>query len=338
MRKVKPMIFAMAGVLSAVVVSAVVWVLRPAAAPWEATMDVRGLPSLSPIGEFVRPRVPEELSGITYVGGDSYYAVCDDGSGIWPMRIGLDRATGVITNCVIGRNVQVGGDNEGIAWNPSGKSVFVTDENAQTIREINPVSGECVGEVRIPEHQRKSRRNRGFEAQAMSPDGEFHWTANEDALPGDGDASNEKNGTVVRLTRFSRGDGAAWAADGEWAYLTDSIDGGNTRRMRSGVSDMCVLEDGTLLVLERELSKKGVDPAYRARLYAVRPERGAAFDAGRPIAKKLLFGADTGTANYEGVCSGPAMDNGDRTLIMVSDGGGADDERLYVLRMKSRSE
>ena len=105
MRKVKPMTFAMAGVLSAVVVSAVVWALRPAAAPWEATMDVRGLPSLSPIGEFVRPRVPEELSGITYVGGDSYYAVCDDGSGIWPMRIGLDRATGVITNCVIGRNV-----------------------------------------------------------------------------------------------------------------------------------------------------------------------------------------------------------------------------------------
>ena len=178
MRKVKPMSFAMAGVLSAVVVSAVVWALRPAAAPWEATMDVRGLPSLSPIGEFVRPRVPEELSGITYVGGDSYYAVCDDGSGIWPMRIGLDRATGVITNCVIGRNVQVGGDNEGIAWNPSGKSVFVTDENAQTIREINPVSGECVGEVRIPEHQRKSRRNRGFEALAMSPDGVFLCTAN----------------------------------------------------------------------------------------------------------------------------------------------------------------
>jgi len=36
--------------------------------------------------------------------------------------------------------------------------------------------------------------------------------------------------------------------------------------------------------------------------------------------------------------SGPTLDNGDRTLIMVSDGGGADDERLYVLRMKQRSE
>ncbi len=337
MKRTKQLTFTVAGVVSVVVVSAVVWALWPAA-QWEATMDVRGLPSLSPIGESVRPRVPEELSGITYVDGDSYYAICDDGSGVWPMQIGLDRATGAITNCVIGGNVRVGGDNEGIAWNPKGRSVFVTDENAQTIREINPVSGECTGEVRIPEHQRKRRRNRGLEALAMSPDGEILWTANEEALSGDGSASNAKNGTVVRLTRLSRRDGATWAADGEWAYLTDSIDGGNARRMRSGVSDMCVLEDGTLLVLERELSRKGVDPAYRSRIYAVRPELGATFDAERPIAKKLLFGADTGTSNYEGICSGPTLDNGDRTLIMVSDGGGADDERLYVLRMKQRSE
>ena len=97
-------------------------------------------------------------------------------------------------------------------------------------------------------------------------------------------------------------------------------------------------EDGTLIVLERELSRKGVDPSYRARLYAVRPSRDAAFDRDHPIAKKLLFGADTGTANYEGVCAGPTLDNGDRTLVMVSDGGEADDERLYVLRMTSSQE
>ena len=108
--------------------------------------------------------------------------------------------------------------------------------------------------------------------------------------------------------------------------------------MRSGVSDLCVLDDGTLLVLERELSRKGVDPAYRARLYAVRPDRDAAFDIKHPIAKKLHFGSDTGTANYEGVCAGPVLDNGDRTLVLVSDGGDADDERLYVLRMKEGRE
>ena len=175
-------------------------------------------------------------------------------------------------------------------------------------------------------------------ALALSPNGEFLWTANEEALSGDGDASSVEKGTVVRLTRFRRQNGAAWAHDGEWAYLTDAIGGGKTKRMRSGVSDLCVLEDGTLLVLERELSRKGVDPAYRARLYAVRPGRDLPFDVKRPIAKKLLFGADTGSANYEGVCLGPKLDNGDRTLVMVSDGGDADDERLYVLRMKEGSE
>ena len=108
--------------------------------------------------------------------------------------------------------------------------------------------------------------------------------------------------------------------------------------MRSGVSDLCALEDGTLLVLERELSRKGVAPAYRARLYAVRPTPGAPIDMERPLAKKLIFGADTGTANYEGVSLGPMLDNGDRTLVMVSDGGDADDERLYVLRMTLSQE
>ena len=318
-------------------IAAATWALWPAA-PWEAKMDVRGLPKISPIGEFVRPRVPEELSGITYVDGDSYYAVSDDGSGIWPMQIGLDRATGVITNCVMGRNVRVGGDNEGIAWDAQRRTVFVTDEKTHTIGEINPETGKLVAEVHLPDHHRKRRRNRGLEALALSPDGEFLWTANEEALSGDGDASSVEKGTVVRLTRFQRQNGAAWAHDGEWAYLTDAIGGGETKRMRSGVSDLCVLEDGTLLVLERELSRKGVDPAYRARLYAVRPGRDMPFDVERPIAKKLLFGADTGSANYEGVCLGPVLDNGDRTLVMVSDGGDADDERLYVLRMKEGSE
>ena len=108
--------------------------------------------------------------------------------------------------------------------------------------------------------------------------------------------------------------------------------------MRSGVSDLCALEDGTLLVLERELSRKGVDPAYRVRIYAVRPGRDEPFDVERPLAKKLLFDADTGSANYEGVCLGPVLDNGERVLVMVSDGGSADDERLYVLRMEQSRE
>ena len=319
------------------IIAAIAWVVWPVA-QWVATMDIHGLPEISPVGEFRRPRVPEELSGITHVDGDSYYAVSDDGSGVWQMQICIDRSSGMITNCVVGRNVRVGVDNEGVAWDPQNRTVFVTDETAHTISEINPDTGKLVAEVQLPEHQRKRRKNRGLEALALSPDGEFLWTANEEALSGDGAPSSVREGTIVRLTRFRRSGGAKWEHDGEWAYLTDSIGGGKTRRMRSGVSDLCVLEDGTLLVLERELSRKGVDPAYRARLYAVRPDIGAAFDVKRPIAKKLLFGADTGTANYEGVCQGPALDNGDRTLVLVSDGGYADDERLYVLRMASAQE
>ena len=305
------------------------WTARPD----EATMDVRGLPAIAPIGEFRRPSAPEELSGIAYVDGDRYYVVCDDGSGIWPMHIGVDRATGAITNCVVAPNVHMGGDNEGIAWDPRNQTVLVTDEKTQSIYEIDPHAGKLLSTVYLPEHRQTARKNRGLEALTLSPDGAYLWTANEEALSGDGELSDVKNGTTVRLTRFRRGKGAEWIPDGRWAYLTDAIGGGKARRMRSGVSDLCALEDGTLLVLERELSRKGVDPAYRVRLYAVRPERSEPFDARRPLAKKLLFGADTGSANYEGVCLGPVLDDGNRLLVMVSDGGDADDERLYALRM-----
>ena len=234
--------------------------------------------------------------------------------------------------------MRVGKDNEGIAWDPQSRTVFVTDEATHSICEINPETGQRMAEVLLPEHQRKSRRNRGLEALALSPDGEALWTVNEEALSGDGEPSSIEKGTTVRLTRFRRVGGAKWVHDGEWAYLTDAIGGGKTKRMRSGVSGLCAMDDGTLLVLERELSRKGIDPAYRARLYAVRPTRETTIDMERPIAKKLLFGADTGMANYEGVCQGPALDNGDRTLVMVSDGGNADDERLYVLRMTFERE
>ena len=301
---------------------------------WVATMDVRGLPEISPVGEFRRPRFPEELSGITYVEGDQYYAVCDDGSGVWHMEIGLDRNTGIVTNCVTERNVRVGEDTEGIAWNPKERTVFVADEKTQAIHEVDPATGKIVADVSLPSYHRSRRRNRGYESLTLSPDGEFLWTANEEALSGDGDPATANEGTTVRLTRFRRS-GKAWAFDGEWAYLTDTIDGERTKRMRSGVSDLCALEDGTLIVLERELSRKGVAPAYRVRLYAVRPRPSAAFDVERPVAKKLLFGADTGSANYEGVCLGPKLKNGDRTLVMVSDGGDTDDERLYSLRMST---
>ena len=320
--------------VSAGIAAAGAWLFWPTV-PWEATMDVRNLPKLTPIGEFRRPLEPEELSGITYVDGDRYYAICDDGSGIWPMQIGIDRATGMITNCVIGPNMCMGGDNEGIAWDPRGQTVFVTDEKEQAIHEVNPVSGKLVDSITLLEHRQNTRRNRGLEALTLSPDGAFLWTANEEALSGDGDLSSVRKGTTVRLTRFHRGNGTEWIQDGMWAYLTDAIGGGKTKRMRSGVSDLCALEDGTLLVLERELSRKGVDPAYRVRIYAVRPGRDEPFDVERPLAKKLLFGADTGSANYEGVCLGPVLDNGERVLVMVSDGGSADDERLYVLRMVS---
>lgn len=38
-------------------------------------------------------------------------------------------------------------------------------------------------------------------------------------------------------------------------------------------------------------------------------------------------------ANYEGICLGPVLENGTKTLVLVSDGGGGADECLLVLAL-----
>ena len=69
-----------------------------------ATLAAMGV-TLTPVGEFPLPGLqsrqegPPGLSGITRVGGDTYFVVCDKGGLLHQMTIRIDRDTGVITGC-----------------------------------------------------------------------------------------------------------------------------------------------------------------------------------------------------------------------------------------------
>ena len=39
-------------------------------------------------------------------------------------------------------------------------------------------------------------------------------------------------------------------------------------------------------------------------------------------------------ANYEGICFGPRLKDGARSLILISDGGGVAEERVLVLSLR----
>ena len=308
--------------------------------------------SITAVGECLRAPEPAGLSGLTYVGGSSFYAVDDSGAKMFPMTIQIDSDTGAITSNTNGTEIKLTGtDLEGIAYDPLKKTVLVSDETGATIQTYS-LSGRFLGSVDVPKNLRKYRNNFSLESLSIRADGLELWTSNEEALPDDGPLSSVKSGTVVRLTRFQRVSAQSpWMVSGQWAYRTEPVRGQPYQgRECSGVSDLCVLPDGTLLVLERAMGaqSRGL-PGYQiqtpmlyARIYQV-GFRGAtevkdlpslAGTRYTPVAKTLLFEKNTVFSNYEGICLGPRLRDGSRSLILISDGDDLASEALYALKLQ----
>ena len=308
--------------------------------------------SITAVGECLRAPEPAGLSGLTFVGGSSFYAVDDSGAMMFPMTIQIDADTGAITSNTNGPGIKLTGtDLEGITYDPLKKTVLVSDETGATIHEFSS-SGQFRGSVDVPPSLRKYRNNFSLESLSMRADGLELWTSNEEALSGDGPRSSTKSGTVVRLTRFRRASAQTpWAVSGQWAYRTESVRGQAYQGLEcSGVSDLCVLPDGTLLVLEREMSaqSRGLSgyqiqtPMLHTRIYQVKFD-GATEVTGHsslndtrytPVAKTLLFEKNTAFSNYEGICLGPLLRDGSRILILISDGDDLACEALYALKLQ----
>jgi hypothetical protein len=296
-------------------------------------------------GEFLRTPSPSDLSGLSWAGGDVYWSVRDTGGELVELSIPINRSTGRVEGCKVLRRFAVPGgrDLEGVAWDPLRRSVWVSDERGPSIAEFMPVGGRGVA-VKLPPEFGNVHRNRGLEALEIAPGGLDMWTCNENALPADGGAAVGPS-EFLRLTRFSRAtaDGE-WRLSGQWAYRPETPGGLEVRgRARNGVSSLCVLPGGELLVLERE-KKGGGGHAYVARVYLVDMSRATDVRGRRsldesdfiPVNKRLLFTADTGRAMYEGISRGPVLDDGSQVLVLISDGDQGADEQIMTLRLSRR--
>jgi len=330
-----------------------------------------GAVTVTPVGEFTLPGLqagqegPSGLSGLTRVGGDTYFSVCDKGGMLHQMTIRVDRASGAVTGCVFGLSARMEGtgklDFESVAWDGASRWVWIGDEQDGSIRAFFPLTGKKVKDLDVPAVYDAFRFNRSFEALSIRADGLEMWTCNEDALcrsdavnrngppVDDGPRATREHGAVVRIQKFAReAPQAVWTPAGQWAYRTDPIGGRNfAGKARSGVAEMCCLDDGTVLVLEREMSVKGGGfipvPSFRCRIYQadfsgatdvseMMSLNGATF---RPASKTLVFGQNTGFAMYEGMCLGPLLADGSRSLLLVSDGDAGAVARLYALKVSS---
>ena len=53
----------------------------------------------------------------------------------------------------------------------------------------------------------------------------------------------------------------------------------------------------------------------------------------RPVSKTAVFDRNTGLAMYEGLCLGPRLADGTRSVIMISDGDAGAAARLFSLKL-----
>ncbi len=306
--------------------------------------------TITGVGKYDCSGAPEGLSGLTHAGGSQYYAVEDSGARLHPMTIQIDSSTGAVTSASFGSQIILSGtDLEGVAYNSATGSVYVSDETGATVKEYN-LSGGLLSSVSVPAVYGSYRTNYSLESLSRQAGGQSLWTANEEALyemgvVNDGPLSTTGGGTVVRLQRFDD----ILAAAGQWAYVTEPLTGegpDDENYERSGVSDLCVLPNGKVLVLEREVDVTGYFmsmpiPKFHSRVYEV--EFAGADDVSgigslegatyTPLTKHLLWHETFTFYMFEGIALGPQLDNGDYSLLLISDGDSPALKGLYSLRL-----
>ena len=268
-------------------------------------------------------------SGITWLGGTSY-AVANDKSptaGFYLMTIETDSITGellTVREDTFLTSGQSNRDEEGICYVPYSQTVFVSGEEDQEILEYN-LQGRLTGrKLSIPEVFKSAYSNGGFEALTYQAQTHRFWTTSEFTLKVDGQKPTieRKIGNRLRLQSF----GDDLQPKEQYWYETDST-AIKKKKGRSilGVSGLSALDDGRIVVLEREMyfPKKQIGSYCLVKLYMVNP---AQQQPGEVLKKSLLAEFRTkmnltrrNFANYEGICVGPKLADGRQLLVLICD-------------------
>ncbi|MDI3295991.1 esterase-like activity of phytase family protein [Janthinobacterium tructae] len=183
---------------------------------------------------------------------------------------------------------------------------------------------------KVSQEEIGSRNNMSFEALSFSSDGKSLWLGMEAALYQDGPLATPDNGSVVRITRLDR----AGTVLRQYAYPIEAVASRPApgREADNGVSEILAVNDHQVLVVERA-GVEHADGVYsnHVRIYAMETDGASDIQAMPALAgakyvparKRLLLdlekiGLDR-VDNIEGISWGPRLENGRRSLVMISD-------------------
>ena len=196
--------------------------------------------------------------------------------------------------------------------------------------------------------------NYNFESLAFDSVHQYLWTIPESTLRKDGQPATPQNGLAnqLRLMRLNWGKmkedsnkeecSEQESSKKDFRYMMTyayQMDQPSTHKKADiyvmGVSELCALPDGQLLVLEREafIPKIKIGAFCKCKLYQINPLNSEEFalkekfSLDTPFLKKrLLTEWKTGLslskrsfANYEGMCLGPKLEDGSQVIILLSD-------------------
>ena len=280
----------------------------------------RNFPKTVPAGNY---------SGITWIGGDRYAVVNDKSqtAGFHLMTIRVDDRTGDIKGVRADSFVtsrQPNRDEEGVCYVPQTNTVFVSGEADGQIIEYD-INGQLTGRrLNIPNVFRFAHSNGGFEALTYNAVTHRFWTTSENTLKLDGKEPDIKR-KIPNLLRFQSFDDNLQPRKQYW-YLSDSSAVQDEEgKCILGVSGLAALDDGRIVVLEREVRKTShnIGSFVHVKLYVVNPSQQQAGDL---LQKQLLTEFRTkinltrrSFANYEGICVGPTLTDGRHLLLLVAD-------------------
>lgn len=241
-------------------------------------------------------------------------------------------------------------DAEAIRFDPVTRSLWWTSEGARRLREHGgglsdpfirqaSLDGRYLAEVplaamfRVTVAHRGPRDNRAFEGATLSTDARSLWVALEGPLFDDGPAPTRSHGAWSRFSRYDRTpSGRFGPLAKQLAYPIEPVPVENALTLAhatNGVTEILALDAHRFLVLERAFA---IGAGWRVRLFeadttAASDVAGISSLSARehdfvPIKKRLVL--DFGTLgiridNLEGLCFGPILPNGHRTLVLVSD-------------------
>lgn len=272
-----------------------------------------------------------------------------------------ERTDGMLNDGKPWLGLEKGFDHEAIV-KVSDSTLVIASEGYCRLKEypILPISADTA-KVGYPQNLWESRwpssdfyPNYNFESLAFDSVHQYLWTIPESTLRKDGQPATPQNGLTnqLRLMRLDWGKmkenpnkeayNEQVSSKKDSRYMTTytyQMDQPSTHKKADiyvmGVSELCALPDGQLLVLEREafIPKIKIGAFCKCKLYLINPLNSEEFSmkekfsSDTPFLKKrLLTEWKTGLslskrsfANYEGMCLGPKLEDGSQVVILLSD-------------------